>query len=107
MRTMRKPHPAQAVYLSFLPFQARGGGDDPLSDIKVSKDCYIPKENIKLYVSYDSYVTRSDVRRKRKEGLVYDYTNGRKTLAVIYLKDGTLVLTNIAIGTLNQRMDRD
>lgn len=74
-----------------------------MQNIKVSKDCYIPKDNIKLYIA----AVRKDVRIKRKQGLIYDYTNGKKTMSVIYLKNGELVLTPVSVDTLNQRMEKE
>ena len=50
---------------------------------------------------------RKDVRIKRKQGLIYDYTNGKKTMSVIYLKNGELVLTPVSVDTLNQRMEKE
>lgn len=76
-----------------------------MADVKVTRDCYIPKENVKLYVSYETKPVVLDVRRKKKEGLVYDYTHGRKIASVIYLKNGELVLTALSVDTLRQRMD--
>lgn len=78
-----------------------------MQNIKVSKDCYIPKDNIKLYIAYASNAVRKDVRIKRKQGLIYDYTNGKKTMSVIYLKNGELVLTPVSVDTLNQRMEKE
>ena len=82
-------------------------GGTGMQNIKVSKDCYIPKDNIKLYIAYDSNAVRKDVRIKRKQGLIYDYTNGKKTMSVIYLKNGELVLTPVSVDTLNQRMEKE
>lgn len=73
-------------------------------DVKVTRDCYVPKENVKLYVSYETNPVVLDVRRK-KEGLVFDYTYGRKIASVIYLKNGELVLTALSVDTLRQRME--
>jgi regulator of extracellular matrix RemA (YlzA/DUF370 family) len=42
---------------------------------------------------------------EKKEGLVFDYTYGRKIASVIYLKNGELVLTALSIDTLRQRME--
>lgn len=75
-----------------------------MADVKVTRDCYVPKENVKLYVSYETNPVVLDVRRK-KEGLVFDYTYGRKIASVIYLKNGELVLTALSIDTLRQRME--
>lgn len=75
-----------------------------MADVKVTRDCYVPKENVKLYVSYETNPVVLDVRRK-KEGLVFDYTYGRKIASVIYLKNGELVLTALSVDTLRQRME--
>lgn len=75
-----------------------------MADVKVTRDCYVPKENVKLYVSYETNPVVLDVRRK-KEGLVFDSTYGRKIASVIYLKNGELVLTALSVDTLRQRME--
>lgn len=75
-----------------------------MKDVKVSKDCYIPKENIKLYLSYSTNTVKEDVREKRKKNQVFDYTFGKKILSVIYLISGEVVLVNTAIDTLHYRM---
>lgn len=75
-----------------------------MADVKVTRDCYVPKENVKLYVSYETNPVVLDVRRK-KEGLVFDYTYGRKIASVIYIKNGELVLTALSVDTLRQRME--
>ena len=54
-----------------------------MADIKVTRDCYIPKENIKFYVSYNTNSVILDVRKKNKEGLVYDYTPGKRIWTVV------------------------
>lgn len=76
-----------------------------MKDLKVNKDCYIPRENIKLYTAYIGNAVKEDVKRKRKEGKVYDYTGGKKILSVIYLNSGETVLVNTSVETLNSRME--
>lgn len=76
-----------------------------MQDIKICKDCYVPKDNIKLYISYISNSVKEDVRKKRKEGRVFDYTGGKKILSVIYLTTGELILVNTTIETLFNRMN--
>lgn len=75
-----------------------------MKDVKIAKDCYIPKENVKLYMAYNTNFVKEDVRKKRKEHQVLDFTNGKKIMSVIYLNNGELVLTNTSIATINQRM---
>lgn len=55
-----------------------------MADIKLTKDCYVPKENINFYVAYESNAVKSDVRKKRRDQLVFDYTNGKKILSVCF-----------------------
>lgn len=59
-----------------------------MQNIKVSKDCYIPKDNIKLYIAYDSNAVRKDVRIKRKQGLIYDYISDWLSDMSGWLHDG-------------------
>lgn len=40
-----------------------------MADVKVTRDCYVPKENVKLYVSYETNPVVLDVRRKKKKDL--------------------------------------
>ena len=54
---------------------------------------------------YESRTVKEEVRKKRKEEKVYDFTFGKKILSVIYLKSGELILTNTLIATLNNRME--
>lgn len=75
-----------------------------MADIKLTKDCYVPKENINFYVTYESNAVKSDVRKKRRDQLVFDYTNGKKILSVVYLKTGHLIITNTSAATINQRI---
>ena len=76
-----------------------------MADIKVTRDCYIPKENIKFYVSYNTNSVILDVRKKKKEGLVYDYTHGKRIGTVVYLHTGDVILTAFSIETLHQRKE--
>lgn len=77
---------------------------DEVGDVKVCKDCYIPKVNVKYYFGYTSNVVKHDVTRKRKEGKVVDLTSGKKIQSVIYLMTGELVLVNTSIATIADRM---
>lgn len=77
-----------------------------MKDIKIAKNLYIPKENVLFYIAYDSNAVKKDVREKRKANQVYDYTNGKRILSVIYLKNGKMILVNTSLATLNQRMNQ-
>lgn len=73
-------------------------------DVKITKECYVMKDTVLRYASYSTNSIVNDVRKKRKDGMLIDYTNGKKTLTVIYLKDGTAITTNTSLETLHQRM---
>ena len=40
-------------------------------DVKVSRNCFIPKENVKFYVAYEQRCVVNDVKNKKKEGYPY------------------------------------
>lgn len=74
-------------------------------DVKISKDCMIPKVNVSYYASYDVNMVRLDVREKKKNTeLVKDFTRGKKVNTVIYLKSGEMLLTNLSLETISTRM---
>ena len=74
-------------------------------DIKISKDCIVPKANVNYYASYDANMIKLDVRKKKKNTeLVKDFTRGKKINTVIYLKSGEMLLTNLSLETISARM---
>ena len=75
-----------------------------MNDVKITKDCYVPKDNIKFYISYASNPVKNMVRSMRKEEKVFDFTYGKKINSVIYLKSDELILTALSVDTLHQRM---
>lgn len=58
-----------------------------MKDIKITKDCYLPKENVKFYVAYESRTVKEEVRKKRKEEKVYDFTFGKKNIICNIFKE--------------------
>ena len=76
-----------------------------MNDIKISKDCYVPKDNVSFYVSYQGNVIKREVQSAKSKGKIFDCTYGHKTESVIFLKDGILILTNTSLDTLKKRMD--
>ena len=76
-------------------------------DVKIAKDCYVPKNNIKYYAGYDSNMIKLDVRNRKKDSkLVKDFTRGKKINTVIYLISGEILLTNLALETIATRMNQ-
>lgn len=76
-----------------------------MQDVKITNDCYVPKENVKFYVAYQSKTVINYVRRMIKEGKVFEYQGRKKRASVVFLKTGEIILTNISITTLNKRMN--
>ena len=74
-------------------------------DIKITKDCFVPKENIKLYINYSVNSIKRMVKDMKSKGLVMDLTNGKKTETVIFLNTGEAITTNTRMTTLIARMD--
>ena len=74
-----------------------------MKDFKAAKNLYIPLENVELYVAYGPKAVISDVRKHRQEGKVLDYTCGKKTNSVVYLKSGMMILLNTTVDTINTR----
>ena len=72
-------------------------------DFKVAKDLYVPLDNVDFYVSYISRSVINDVKKKKQDGRVLDYTCGKKTNSVLYLKTGMILLLNTTVETLNAR----
>ncbi len=73
--------------------------------IKVGKDCYLPIDNILIVVNYNTKSIYRDVQNRAKAGNVIDLTYGRKTLSVIYLKNGTVVLVNMSPESISRRIE--
>lgn len=72
-------------------------------DFKVAKDLYVPLDNVDFYVSYISRSVINDVKKRKQDGRVLDYTCGKKTNSVLYLKTGMTLLLNTTVETLNAR----
>lgn len=72
-------------------------------DFKVAKDLYVPLDNVDFYVSYISRSVINDVKKRKQDGRVLDYTCGKKTNSVLYLKTGMILLLNTTVETLNAR----
>ena len=73
--------------------------------VKVAKDCYVPKDNIRYYLAYTGKTIKNLVASKKADGSVLDMTGGRRTISVIVLKTGEAILTTISTDTLKKRYD--
>lgn len=79
--------------------------DEELTDVKVAKDFYVPKDKVKYYAAYSGESIINDVRRMRKmePGKVINATFGKKIMSVICLTTGDLIIVNTSIDTLVSR----
>lgn len=75
-----------------------------MESVKLSKDLYVPIDNIKYYVAYNSNFVKRNVREQKKNGNTYDVCCGKKIMTVIYLKTGDVILSPININTINNRI---
>lgn len=75
--------------------------------IKLSKDCFVPTQNIDFFVNYATRSVIDDVKRRKKENQVFNITGGKRAVSVVYLKSGKVFLTNTSIETLSQRTKGD
>lgn len=78
-----------------------------MQDIRISKNCYLPKENVKFYMEYKGKTITDYVKNSKKENpnKVFDLTNGKKTLSVIFLKTDEILLVPTTIETIKNRMN--
>lgn len=75
--------------------------------LRISKDCFVPKDNVKLITSYTPYNVKLRVRAMKKENQVFDLTLGKKINTAIFLKTGEVVLTSYVIDTISARFSDD
>lgn len=73
--------------------------------LKVAKDCFIPEENIKLYVAFTGNAVRDLVRRLKEEGKVLDLSGKKKALSIVLLKTGEAVITPLSVDTITSRAE--
>ena len=75
--------------------------------VKVSKDCYIPEDNVLMITGYQTETIIRIVRDGKKENKVFDITYGKKIQSVVFLKSGFYVLCNTSAETLDQRIRKE
>lgn len=75
--------------------------------LKVSKDCVIPKENVKYITNYRSRAIWALVREKKEKGACLNLAGKRKTNSVVYLKSGEILTTDTMLETLIARMEKE
>lgn len=73
--------------------------------IKVAKDCFVPEENIKLYVAYSGNAVKELVKRLKEDNKVLDLSGKKKALSIILLKTGEAVITPLSIDTITSRAE--
>ena len=78
-----------------------------MQDIKIAKDCCVPKRNVKFYAAYESTMIKNEVRnRKKNSDTVKDFTRGKKINTVIFLMSGEVLLTNLRFDTITAKMNQ-
>lgn len=78
-----------------------------MQDIKIAKDCCVPKRNISFYAAYESNMIKTEIRKRKKNtNTVKDFTRGKKINTVIFLESGEVLLTNLTLDTIAARMSQ-
>lgn len=76
--------------------------------VKLAPDCFIPSNNILFCCALKGKSVTDKVKDLKKENKVYDYTFGRKTATVVFLKDGNgVILSPVTVETINTRCEKD
>lgn len=71
--------------------------------VKIAKDCYLPREQIKMMIAYAPNSLKQRIRKMRTEGSVLDLCGGRKILTAVFLVSGEVILVNTSVDTINMR----
>ena len=80
-----------------------------MKDIKITSACYIPRDQIEMYMSYADNTTKTMVRKFRNDPeiakKILDLTARKKTATVIFMKSGRILLITTATDTIKKRID--
>lgn len=77
-----------------------------VSVISVGFGNYVFRGRIIAIISTDSSPIKRAVQEARKEGKLIDATQGRKTKSVLFIDDGSLVVSGLGPDTLAKRVDQ-
>ena len=73
---------------------------EKMKDIKITSTCYIPHDQIEMYMSYADSTIKTIVRKFRNdsetEKRILDLTARKKTATVIFMKSGRILLITTA-----------
>lgn len=73
--------------------------------VKVAKDCYVPKENIKLYMAYSGNAVKTMVKKLKEENKILDLSGRKKASTVVLLKTGEGIITSNVVDTISGRTE--
>lgn len=73
--------------------------------VKITKDCYVPRSQIKFFAVYNMNSIRSRVKVGKAKGTVLDLCGGKKILTAVFLVTGEIILVNTAAETISQRFE--
>lgn len=76
--------------------------------VRLATDCFVPSDNILFCCALKGKSITDKVRELKKMNKVYDYTFGKKTGTVVFLKnDNGAILSPISVETINSRCEKD
>ena len=76
-----------------------------MSVINVGFGNYVSRARIVAVISPDSSPIKRAIQEARKEGNLIDATQGRRTKSVLFIDDGSLVVSGLGTETLAKRID--
>lgn len=76
--------------------------------VKLATNCFVPSGNILFCCECRGKSVTDKIRNLKQQNKVYDYTFGRKTASVIFLKDDEgVILSPVTVETINARCEND
>lgn len=80
-----------------------------MKTIKVAKELYVPVERIEWVCEYEPIFIINMVREIKKTApeKVIDITRHKKIKSIIYLTNGTYILSPLSAETINQRLIKE
>lgn len=79
-------------------------GMEKLSILNVGRNNFVVSSRILSIVTWDASAVKKSVQSAKENGLVINATCGKKTRSVIFLDNGSIVLSSIQPETLASRM---
>lgn len=79
-----------------------------MKHIKITPTAYVKADDILLVTDYNysSVVRRVRKMKRENDEALFDLTNGKKTLSVLFLTNGNVILSATSTETINNRIEK-